>query len=96
MVKWLKELKISFIIFWNSLEAFSRQKAPREYTRNSQISNAKKEKKYVLKKNNHTKQYLCGLAICLHPRNCDNFTIHKDKYRMRQYSFSLPKQNTKP
>jgi len=34
-----------------------------------------KEKKCV-KENNHTKQYLCGLAICLRPRNCSDFTIH--------------------
>ena len=40
------------------------------------------------KENNHTKQYLCGLAICLYPRSCTNFTIFKEKYKILQYNFS--------
>ena len=35
-----------------------------------------------------TKQYLRGLAICLYPRSCRNFTIIREKYKVWQYSFS--------
>ena len=34
------------------------------------------------KENNHIKQYLRGLAICQYQRNCKDFTIHWEKYKM--------------
>ena len=34
-----------------------------------------------------TRQYLCGLVICLRPQSCGNFTIIREKIRVRQYSF---------
>ena len=36
-----------------------------------------------------TRQYLCGSVICLRLQSCRDFTIIKEKYKVRQYSFSL-------
>ena len=36
-----------------------------------------------------TRQYLCDLAIYLHPRSCRDFTIIREKYKVWQYSFYL-------
>ena len=35
-----------------------------------------------------TRQYLCGLAICLRPQSCRNFTIIRGKNTKCGYSFS--------
>ena len=48
-------------------------------------------KKICVKENNFTRQYLCGSAICLCPQSYKDFIIIKEKYKMRQYSFSLAK-----
>ena len=37
---------------------------------------------YRLKKNNHTRQYLCNSSIYLRPQSCKNFTIPGKKYKM--------------
>ena len=67
----------------------------REYTQNFWICEMQKLRKYMCqRKNNHTRQYLRGLTICLRPRNCSNFTIFREKYKMRQYSFFS--QNNSP
>ena len=39
-----------------------------------------------------TKKYLHGSAICLHPRNCKDFTIIKEIYKVRLQCFSLSKR----
>ena len=31
----------------------------------------------------HTRQYLRGSTICLHPRNCKDFTIIREEYRVQ-------------
>ena len=36
-----------------------------------------------------TRQYLCDSAICLRPQSCRDFTIIRERYKVRQYSFSL-------
>ena len=42
-----------------------------------------------------TRQYLRGLAICLCPRSCKDFTIIREKkYKVWQYSFSLSQKTT--
>ena len=37
----------------------------------------------------HIRQYLRSSAICLRPRNCRDFTIIREKFKVWQYSFSL-------
>ena len=44
---------------------------------------------YKMGQNFFTRQYLCGLAICLRSQSCKDFTIIREKYKVRQYSFSL-------
>ena len=54
------------------------------------------EKRHVKKKIIiHTRQYLRGSAICLRPRSCRDFTIIREKYKVRQYSFSVSLKNNK-
>ena len=60
----------------------------RELTRNSQPVINKKYRKHMQKKTiTCTKQYLSGLAICLRPRSCRDFTIIKEKYKYSSIVF---------
>ena len=44
----------------------------------------KNRKKKFIKENNHPKQYLRSSIIYLYLLNCSDFTIHREKYKMRQ------------
>ena len=65
------------------------------YTKFSNMWKAELEKNYAPKKNNHTRQYLRGSAICLRPQNCKDFTIAKKNTRCGSIVLSL-ENNTKP
>ena len=61
----------------------------RELTQNSQLVRNKnrentRQRKIII----CTRQYLHGSAICLCPRSCRDFTIIREKYKVRQYSVS--------
>ena len=59
----------------------------------SQICEIQKNReKICAKKKNHRRQYLRGLVIYLRLQSCRDFTIHREKYKMRQYSFLSKKQ----
>ena len=46
----------------------------------------------MCQKKNHERQYLRGLVIYLRLQSYRDFTIHREKYKMRQYSFLSKKQ----
>ena len=70
----------------------------RELTRNSQpMRNKNKENTCQRKTIIRTKQYLRGLAICLHLQSCKNFTIIRKKYKCDSTMFqSLKTTITNP
>ena len=53
----------------------------------------KRGKKICTKENNHTIQYLRSSTICLRLRSFRDFTIHMEKYKIRQYDFLSQKQH---
>ena len=52
-----------------------------------------REKYMPKKKKSHTRQYLHDSAICLRPRSYRDFTILREKYRVRHYNFSSKKRH---
>ena len=54
------------------------------------MSREKKKKKTIT----HTRQYLRGSVICLHTQSCRDFTIIREKYKMRLQFFSLSRTTT--
>ena len=75
----------------------------RELTRNSQPMRKKKKKKekektHVKEKQIHVQDKIYMVRQCLCPRSCRDFTIIREKYKIRQYNFfSLSKTTiTKP
>ena len=73
----------------------------REFNRNSQPMRNKKQRKHKRKKKKkktitRTRRYLCGSTICLRPRSCRDFTIIKEKYKVRLQFFSLTKHGKSP
>ena len=73
----------------------------RELTRNSQPMRKKKRKKkkkekektHVKEKQLHVQDNIYMVRQCLCPRSCRDFTIIREKYKMRQYSFFFPLKN---
>ena len=86
-----------------SLFAFLQCFLCREFNQNPNLWETKKKKekkKEKEKRKKHTpkqkkkkitciRQYLCGSAICLRPRSCRDFTIIREKYKLRLQCFSL-------
>ena len=61
--------------------------------RNKNRENTCQRKKKRKKKITCTRQYLRGLAICLLPRSCRDFTIIKEKYKCGSTVFQSFKNN---
>ena len=78
---------VNVISIWTQLKPIQ----CRELTWNSQLVRDKKKKKTTCQRRTitQTRQYLCDSAICLHPQSSRDFTIIKEKYKMRQYSISV-------
>ena len=72
----------------------------REFNPKSQLVRNKKKKNREntrqRKTITRTRQYLRSSAICLHPRSCRDFTIIREKYKVRLQIFSLSKNTATP